>query len=82
VPDHVAGWLPGYPGTGQQHRWQTSFVHYPVNRLDAVFPVAAAVALDLIQRGEVRGQWIMPSVLPKMPIGALACHPPVTWDGR
>ena len=49
-------------------------MHNPVNRLDAVFPVAAAVALDLIQRGEVRDQWVMPSVLPKMSIGALACH--------
>ena len=45
-----------------------------IDRLDAVFPVAAAVALDLIQRGEVRDQWLMPSVLPKMSIGALACH--------
>ena len=44
------------------------------NRLDAVFPVAAAVALDLIQRGEMRDQWLMPSVLPKMSIGTLACH--------
>jgi hypothetical protein len=68
------GWLPGYPGAGQEHRWQTGFVHNPVNRLDAVFRVAAAVALDLIQRGEVRGQWVMPGVLPKMSIGALACH--------
>jgi hypothetical protein len=68
------GWLPGYPGAGQEHRWQTGFVHNPVSRLDAVFRVAAAVALDLIQRGEVRGQWVMPSVLPKMSIGALACH--------
>lgn len=72
------GWLPGYPGAGQEHRWQTSFVQNPVNRLDAVFPMAAAVALDLIQRDEVRDQWVMPSVLPKMSIGAL----PVTWDGR
>ena len=45
-----------------------------VNRLDAVFPVAAAVALDLIERGEVRDQWLMPSALPKMSIGTLACH--------
>jgi Mycothiol maleylpyruvate isomerase N-terminal domain len=68
------GWLPGYPGAYQEHRWQTSFVQNPVNRLDAVFPMAAAVALDLIQQGEVRDQWVMPSVLPKMSIGALACH--------
>ncbi len=36
--------------------------------------MAAAVALDIIQRGEVRDQWLMPSALPKMSIGALACH--------
>jgi hypothetical protein len=54
--------------------WQTGFVQNPVNRLDAVFPMAAAVALDLIQRGEVRDQWLMPSALPKMSIGTLACH--------
>jgi len=45
-----------------------------INRLDAVFPVAAAVALDLIRRDEGREQWLMPSVLPKMSVGALACH--------
>ena len=45
-----------------------------INRLDAVFPMAATAALDLIQRGEVRGQWLMPSALPKMSIGTLACH--------
>ena len=45
-----------------------------VNRLDAVFPVAAAVALDLIERGEVRDQWLRPSALPKMSTGTLACH--------
>ena len=64
----------GYPGADQGHRWQTGFVQTPVNRLDAVFPMAAAVALDLIRQGEVRDQWVMPSVLPKMSIGALACH--------
>jgi hypothetical protein len=36
--------------------------------------MAAAVALDLIQRDEAREQWLMPSVLPKMSVGALACH--------
>jgi hypothetical protein len=45
-----------------------------IDRLDSVFPVAAAVALDLIRRDEVREQWLLPSVLPKMSIGALACH--------
>jgi len=33
-----------------------------VNRLDAVFPMAAAVALDLIRRDEAREQWLMPVV--------------------
>ncbi len=45
-----------------------------VNRLDTAFPIAAAVALDLIHRGEVRDQWLLASVLPKMSVGALACH--------
>jgi hypothetical protein len=36
--------------------------------------MAAAVALELVQRREVADQWLMPSVLPKMSIGALACH--------
>src|ERR1700745_3554452 len=69
------GWLPGYPRAGQEHPWQTGFVQNQVNRLDAVFPTAAAVALDLIQRGEVRDQWLMPSALPKMSTGTLTCHP-------
>jgi hypothetical protein len=45
-----------------------------VNRLDAAFPMAAVVALDLIQRGEVRAKWLRPSALPKMSTGALTCH--------
>jgi len=36
--------------------------------------MAAAVALGLIQHDEVREQWLTPSVLPKMSVGALACH--------
>lgn len=36
--------------------------------------MAATVALEEIQRSEVADQWLMPSVLPKMSIGALACH--------
>jgi len=43
-------------------------------RLDAAFPVAAAVALDLIRTDEVRDRWLLPSALPKMSVGALACH--------
>jgi len=45
-----------------------------INRLDAEFPIAAAVALEQIQRSEVRDQWLLPSALPKMSVGALACH--------
>jgi hypothetical protein len=44
------------------------------DRLDSAFRVAAAVALDLIRRDEVRDRWLRPSVLPKMSVGALACH--------
>jgi hypothetical protein len=45
-----------------------------IRRLDAVFPVAASVALDLIRRREVRERWQLASALPKMSVGALACH--------
>ena len=45
-----------------------------MTRLDTVFPIAGAVTLDLIQRVEVCDQWLKPSALPKMSIGALACH--------
>lgn len=44
------------------------------DRLDASFPIAAALAGELIQRAEVSDQWIRASVLPKMSVGALACH--------
>jgi hypothetical protein len=49
-------------------------VQNQVNRLDVVFPIAAAVAVDLIQRRQVRERWLLPSALPKMSVGALACH--------
>jgi hypothetical protein len=45
-----------------------------VNRLDAAFPMAAVVALNLIQRDEVRDRWLLPGALAKMSTGALACH--------
>jgi hypothetical protein len=45
-----------------------------IDRLDAAFPIAAAIAVEEIQRSEVRDQWLLPSALPKMSIGALACH--------
>lgn len=43
-------------------------------RFDSVFPAAASIALDLVRRPEVSGRWAAPSALPKMSIGALACH--------
>lgn len=46
----------------------------PVDRLDTAFPAGAAIALDLIRRAEVHEQWPRPSALPKMSVGALACH--------
>jgi hypothetical protein len=53
---------------------QNGWVRNQMSRLDTVFPKAGAVALDLIQRAEVCDQWQQPSALPKMSIGALACH--------
>jgi hypothetical protein len=44
------------------------------DRRDSAFPVAATVALDLIRADKVRDQWLLPSALPKMSVGALACH--------
>jgi hypothetical protein len=49
-------------------------VQHPINRLDAVFPMAAQIALDLIRHDKVVDQWLASSVLAKMSIGALACH--------
>ena len=49
-------------------------MRHQTTRLDTEFPIAGAVALDLIKRAEVRDQWQQPSVLPKMSVGALACH--------
>lgn len=56
-------------------RWcQNGVVGGQTTQFDTVFPVAGAFALDLIRRVEVRDQWLQPSALPKMSIGALACH--------
>ncbi|MGA8112813.1 MAG: maleylpyruvate isomerase N-terminal domain-containing protein [Actinocatenispora sp.] len=49
-------------------------MHDHVDSLDAAFLIAGALALELIQRPEVADQWSGPSVLPKMSVGALACH--------
>ncbi|WP_433319254.1 maleylpyruvate isomerase N-terminal domain-containing protein [Micromonospora sp. CA-269861] len=46
----------------------------PVDALDATFPIAAAIALDLIRRPEVSEQWSSPSALPHLSVGGLACH--------
>lgn len=46
----------------------------PDASFDTVFPVAASIALDLVRRPEVSDRWAAPSALPKMSVGALACH--------
>ncbi|WP_330441082.1 maleylpyruvate isomerase N-terminal domain-containing protein [Micromonospora sp. NBC_00821] len=46
----------------------------PVDALDASFPVAASIALDLIRRPEVTERWSDPSALPHLSVGGLACH--------
>ncbi|MEU7846923.1 maleylpyruvate isomerase N-terminal domain-containing protein [Micromonospora parva] len=45
-----------------------------VDALDAAFPTAAAIALDLIRRPEVTERWSHPSALPHLSVGGLACH--------
>jgi len=49
-------------------------VHIPLDRLDAAFLAAGSIALGLIRRPLISDQWAAPSVLPKMSVGALACH--------
>lgn len=41
---------------------------------DAAFLRAAEIAVDLVRRPEVEQQWREPSALPRMAVGALACH--------
>ncbi|MET8090628.1 maleylpyruvate isomerase N-terminal domain-containing protein [Micromonospora sp. NPDC005220] len=45
-----------------------------VDALDATFPTAASIALELIRRPEVTDQWPRPSALPHLSVGGLACH--------
>lgn len=45
-----------------------------VDRLDSAFLSAASISLKLIRRPEVSNQSARQSVLPKMSVGALACH--------
>ncbi|MEW2145281.1 maleylpyruvate isomerase N-terminal domain-containing protein [Micromonospora vinacea] len=45
-----------------------------VDALDATFPTAASIALELIRRPEVSEQWSSPSALPHLSVGGLACH--------
>jgi DNA-binding NarL/FixJ family response regulator len=42
--------------------------------LDAAFPVALGIALDLVRRPEVAARWTAPSALGGMTVGALAVH--------
>ncbi|WP_410809467.1 maleylpyruvate isomerase N-terminal domain-containing protein [Micromonospora sp. 067-2] len=46
----------------------------PVDALDAAFPIAASIALELIRRPEVSARWSSPSALPHLSVGGLACH--------
>lgn len=41
---------------------------------DTAFLTAAQIGLELVQRPEVGERWTAPSALPKMSVGALACH--------
>ena len=46
----------------------------PAGALDGPFTTAAELSLDLIGRPEVTARWRADSALPKMSVGALACH--------
>jgi Mycothiol maleylpyruvate isomerase N-terminal domain len=43
-------------------------------RVDTAFLIAATIAYELVGRDEVAQAWTRPSALPKMSVGALACH--------
>lgn len=45
-----------------------------VDGLDAAFLSAASTSLHLVRSREVADRWTEPSALPKMSVGALACH--------
>ncbi len=49
-------------------------MHHRPDRLDTAFVSAAVISLDLIRSPEIAGHWLKPSLLPKMSVGALACH--------
>jgi hypothetical protein len=49
-------------------------VDTPVDGLDVAFLSAASTSLHLIRSNEVSERWTEPSALPKMSVGALACH--------
>lgn len=52
---------------------------HPVDRHDQPFLTAAAVAADLTAQEAVAQRWTQPSVLPRMSVGALACHLESQW---
>jgi hypothetical protein len=45
-----------------------------LGRLDGPFMVASSISLDVLRCPAVADCWDQPSVLPKMSVGALACH--------
>jgi hypothetical protein len=49
-------------------------MHEPINQHDHAFLSAATIALTLIRQPDVADRWTQRSALPKMSIGALACH--------
>ena len=49
-------------------------MHDRADGLDTAFLTAASIALELIRQPDVSEQWNRPSALPKLSVGALACH--------
>lgn len=49
-------------------------VDHRIDRLDTAFVTAGSIVVELLEQPTVAGHWPRPSVLPKMSVGALACH--------
>ncbi|MGI8417954.1 MAG: hypothetical protein ACR2P2_17480 [Nakamurella sp.] len=47
---------------------------YHIDEHDKAFLEAAEIAAELVRQPAVAEQWDEPSVLPRMSVGALACH--------
>ena len=76
-PPEVGPWWPPRGGVPRARVGSESGILLwcaPIDGLDTAFVSAASTSLHLIRSHEVADRWAEPSALPKMSIGALACH--------